>query len=73
MAPDILIVAATLIGGLSVASVVAGWASRTRPAAGLFGLVVAAGLFGYAALQAGDLAWNDVPDSFILVAARILN
>ncbi|MDG4648974.1 hypothetical protein P6F26_11015 [Roseibacterium sp. SDUM158017] len=71
---DILIVAATLVLGVSIASVVARWSERRWSVPGLVGLAVAAGLFVHVHLRTeGGLTWTDVPDSFILVAARVLN
>jgi hypothetical protein len=70
---DILIVAATLVCCFSFAGLVAGWAGRTRPVLALLAFAVGLGLFGYVYLQRGGMTWTDIPDAFILVAARILN
>ncbi|MFW5654319.1 MAG: hypothetical protein ACOCYW_01560 [Roseicyclus sp.] len=71
---DILIVIATLVTALSLASVVAGWASREWPVVALVSLSIGAGLFVYLHLALpGGLGPYDIPDAFIAVAARILN
>jgi hypothetical protein len=73
LAADILIVLATVICGVSIAAIVAGWAARTWPVFSMIALAVGAGLFAYVHFQTGGLTWTDIPDAFILVAARILN
>jgi hypothetical protein len=71
---DILIVLATLVGGIAFSSVVAGWATGTRPRAALASLTIAVGILVFVHLRTpGGLSWTDIPDAFILVAARILN
>jgi hypothetical protein len=71
---DILIVIATLVTGLSLASVVAGWVVRDWPVVPLVSLTIGLGLFVYLHVELpGGLTLLDIPDAFIDVAARILN
>jgi hypothetical protein len=71
---DILIVIGTLVSGFAVSSVVAGWVARTWPVMALISLAVGIGLLVFVHLQLpGGLTATDIPDAFILVAARILN
>ncbi|MCU4652508.1 hypothetical protein N8I71_06670 [Roseibacterium sp. SDUM158016] len=71
---DILIVIATTVCVFSIASVVAGWAVRVWPVMALVSLAIGLGLFAFVHVSVdGGLALRDVPDAFILVAARILN
>jgi hypothetical protein len=70
---DILIVIATLVTGVSLASVVAGWVERSWPVVALVSLAIGIGIFVFVHVGTpGGLTWTDIPDSFILVAARIL-
>ena len=69
---DILLVAATLLCGVSFASIVSGWAARVWPLLGLIGFVIGMGLFAYIWTGTGGFIWTYVPDAFIHVAARIL-
>jgi hypothetical protein len=73
VAPDILIVAATLLSGLAISSIIAAWASGGRSVTGIVALAVGLGLFALAWVRAGGLQPSDIPDSFILVAARLFN
>lgn len=71
---DFLIVIATLVTGLSLASVVAGWTVRRWPVTALLMLTFGLCLFIYLHVEVTDgLSWTDVPDAFISVAARFLN
>lgn len=71
---DILIVIATLVTGFAMSSVVAGWVARTWPIMALVSLAIGIGLFVFVHLQLPDgLDLIDIPDAFILAAARILN
>jgi hypothetical protein len=71
---DILIVIGTLVSGFAVSSVVAGWVARKWPVMALISLAVGIGLLVFVHLQLPDgLTATDIPDAFILVAARILN
>jgi hypothetical protein len=57
-----------------VSSVVAGWVARSWPVVALVSLAIGVGLLVFVHLQLpGGLTPMDIPDSFILVAARILN
>jgi hypothetical protein len=71
---DILLVIATVVTGMSIASVLAGWANRTWPVVALVNLAIGVGLFVYVHTALPDgLAFWDIPYAFVLVAARILN
>lgn len=71
---DILLVIATLVGILSLSSIVAAWTVKRLPIAAGISFAVAIGLAVYVHLTQPDgLALLDVPDAFISVAARILN
>jgi len=71
---DILIVIGTLVSGFAISSVVAGWVSRTWPVMALISLAIGIGLLVFVHMQLPDgLTAMDIPDAFILVAARILN
>lgn len=71
---DILIVIGTVVSALALSSVVAGWVARSWPVMALISLVIGVGLLVFVHLQLPDgLSPMDIPDSFILVAARILN
>lgn len=71
---DILIVTATLLTGLGLANLLAAWVDRRVSLVALVFIGVGIALFVWAhmTLPEGLTIW-DVPDSFILVAARILN
>jgi hypothetical protein len=71
---DILIVIATLVTGVSLSSVIAGWTTREWPFVALVSLTIGHGLFVYLHLALPDgLGWFDIPDAFISVVARIVN
>jgi hypothetical protein len=71
---DILIVIGTIVTGLALSSVVAGWAARSWPVMALISLAIGVGLLVFVHLQLPEgLSPMDIPDAFILVAARILN
>ena len=71
---DILIVLATLVSGFAIASLVASWAARTRPRLALVSLAIGLGILVTVHVRTPDgLTWTDIPDAFILVAARVLN
>jgi hypothetical protein len=62
------------VTGFALSSIVAGWATRTWPVMALVSLVIGLGLLVFVHLQLPDgLSPMDIPESFILVAARILN
>ncbi len=72
--PDILIVAATVCLAFATASSVAAWADRRVPY--LAGAFICAAIGGFVMAHitlAGGLTLTDVPNAFILVAARIFN
>ena len=71
---DILIVIATVVSGFALSSVVAGWVSRSWPIVSLVSLCIGVGLLVFVHVQLPDgLTPMDIPNAFILVAARILN
>ncbi len=71
---DILLVIATVVGILSVSSIVAAWTTRRWPFMAMASLAIALGLGGYIHInEPGGLEFMDVPNAFISVAARILN
>ena len=71
---DILIVIGTIVTGFALSSVVAGWVARSWPVMALISLAIGVGLLVFVHLQLPDgLRPMDIPDAFILVAARILN
>lgn len=71
---DILIVIGTVVTAFALSSVVAGWVARTWPIMALISLTIGIGLLVFVHLQLPNgLTPMDIPDSFILVAARILN
>jgi hypothetical protein len=71
---DILIVIGTVVSGFALSSVVAGWVARSWPIMALVSLCIGVGLLVFVHLQLPDgLSVRDIPDAFILVAARILN
>ena len=73
--PDILIVIATIVSLLSVASIVSAWADRVLPRMALLSLAIGLGLLAWVhlALVPGGLTPRAIPDAFIHVAAMILN
>jgi len=71
---DILIVIGTVVTGFALSSIVADWATRTWPVMALVSLLIGLGLLVFVHLQLPDgLSPMDIPEAFILVAARILN
>lgn len=71
---DILLVVATVLGILSLSSIVAAWTIKRWPFAALISLAIAVALVVYVHLaQPEGLAPLDIPNAFISVAARILN
>jgi hypothetical protein len=75
IAPDILIVAASLLALLGFSASVAGWAERQISLVALASLSIGVLLLSYAVLvvQPGALSVRTIPDAFISVAARLLN
>ena len=74
LSPDILIVFATCIVGLSLASAISKWADRRFPLFALINLCIGIGMFVLAHMNTeGGLGLTSVPDAFISVAARLLN
>jgi hypothetical protein len=74
VAPDILVVLATLIVGLSLASLLSAWADRQSPIMVFVSLVIGVSMFIYVhTQQTNGLEWRDVPNSFISVVARVIN
>jgi len=73
--PDILIVIASLVGLLSVSSMVASWANRVWPVKALLVFVMALAVLGYVhvSLREGGLTSWAIPDAFIHVVAMVLN
>ncbi len=71
--PDILIVIATLLALFSLVAMLSAWVDRFLPIGAFITLLVALGMFGYAHASGDGLVWQDVPDAFIALAARILN
>ncbi|MBF9050931.1 hypothetical protein GTA62_10145 [Roseobacter sp. HKCCD9010] len=71
---DILLVIATLVTGLALASIFSAWADKIWPVRSIISLVIALGLFAFVHLQTAEgLTLVSVPDAFVSVAARILN
>ncbi|MBO6602707.1 hypothetical protein [Rhodophyticola sp.] len=71
---DILLVIATLVTGLALASMVSSWADRVLSVPALTSLLIGLCLFAFVHFtQEAGLVWRDIPDAFIAVAARILN
>jgi len=71
---DILLVIATLIVGLAIASALASWSEKVFPTVALAALALGFGLFAYTYNSLPDpQGWRAVPDAFISVVARILN
>lgn len=73
--PDILIVIATLVGLLSVSSMVASWANRVWPVKAFLAFAMALAVLGYVhvSLREGGLTAWAIPDAFIHVVAMVLN
>ncbi|ABD53365.1 hypothetical protein [Jannaschia sp. CCS1] len=71
---DILLVIATVVGILSLSSIVAAWTIKRWPFVALISFVIAAALAYYVHLTVpGGLAPLDIPNAFISVVARIVN
>jgi len=71
---DILLVIATIVGILSVSSIVAAWTVKRWPFAAMISFAIATGLVVYVHLsEPGGLELLDIPNAFITVAARVLN
>lgn len=71
---DILLVIATIVGILSLSSVVAAWTMKRWPFVALISLSIAIGLGVYVHMNKADgLMPLDIPNAFISVAARLLN
>ena len=72
--PDILIVLATLVGILSLSSLVAGWVDGRLSWRAMLSMAIALGLLGWVhlALREGGLTLRSIPDAFIHVAAMVL-
>lgn len=71
---DILLVIATIVGILSVSSIVAGWTTRRWPIMALISFAIALGIGAYVHnAEPEGLEPMDIPNAFISVAARILN
>lgn len=73
-APDILLVIATIVTGLSLISAIVGWVDRRWPPVALVALAMGLGLFSFVHVTTdGGLRPRDVADAFVTVAARLLN
>lgn len=71
---DILLVIATLVGILSLSSIVAAWTMKRWPIIALISFAIAIGLGVYVHMNEPDgLQVVDIPNAFITVAARVLN
>lgn len=71
---DLLVVIATCVAVLSLASIVSAWTIRRWPFVAMISFAIAMGLLGYVHLSLTDgLHPLDIPDAFISVAARVLN
>ena len=71
---DILIVIATFVVGMSLASAISKWVDRRFPLFALINLALGIGLFSLAYKNNEDgLGLTAIPDAFISVVARILN
>ena len=71
---DILLVIASVVGVLSLSSIIAGWTVRRWPLVAIASFAIAVGIAAYVHMNvAGGLEPMDVPNAFISVAARILN
>ncbi|RMA43577.1 hypothetical protein [Rhodophyticola porphyridii] len=71
---DILLVIATLVTGLALASLVSSWADRVLSVPALISLLIGLGLFAFVHVtHETGLVWRNIPDAFIALAARILN
>ena len=71
---DIVLVIATLVGILSLSSIVAAWTIRRWPFVAMLSFAIAIGLGVYVHTnEPGGLEPLDVPNAFISVAARVLN
>jgi len=74
VAPDILLVIATLVSGFSVAAILSAWADRVFPTVAVAALAAGLGLFVYAYLSLPDHdGWHEIPRAFITVLARFMN
>jgi hypothetical protein len=56
-----------------MATMMSAWVHRIFPIGSLITLFGALAIFAYVHVTGDGLVWQDVPDAFILVAARILN
>ncbi len=74
IAPDILLVLATLVSALAIAAALSAWADRFFPTVALAALAAGIGVFVYAfnVIPEPD-GWREVPNAFISVLARIMN
>ena len=72
--PDILIVLASLVGILSLSSLVAGWVDGRLSWRAMLWMAIALGLLGWVhlGLREGGLTLRSIPDAFIHVAAMVL-
>lgn len=71
---DILLVIASVVGILSLSSIVAAWTMRRWPFVALISFAIAIGIGAYVHLnEPGGLEPLDLPNAFISVAARVLN
>lgn len=72
--PDIVIVIATLVGILSLSSLVAGWVDGRLSWRAVVSMVIALGLLAWVHLALRDegLSIRAIPDAFIHVAAMVL-
>lgn len=74
MAVHLLIVAAVLISGFSLAATLSAWADQRRVRMPLAALIVGASMFGVAHLLAADgLSLQVISLAFVEVAAGIVN
>lgn len=71
---DILLVAASVVGLLSLSSIIAAWTVRRWPWVALVSFAIAVGIGVYVHLNVeGGVQPLDIPDAFISVTARLLN
>ncbi|WP_341863417.1 hypothetical protein [Gymnodinialimonas sp. 57CJ19] len=74
LSADIILVIATLVGILSLSSIVAAWTMKRWPIIALISFAIAIGLGVYVHMNEPDgLQVVDIPDAFISVAAQVLN
>ena len=62
-----------MVALFSMATMMSAWVDRIFPIGSLITLFGALAIFAYVHVTGDGLVWQDVPDAFILIAARILN